>query len=377
MQHLPSEVLGETVLRLLGEVLDEVQVSEEVATDPLHVLLAETGGERVEERVLPLEVELGVDLVVLLDVVVDLVLELDLDLVLLGHLLEGLHAVHLLHRVVFQVGDQPPHVVDVVGQDDAAHHLDERQTHCLFQVGGRQVSEADCQHDGRRPVVAPQVLGLPALVRPVADDEPVPVVVELGHAVEGEGEEVRDGEVGDEDEEELPVLLADEGRDVQVLQQLDVLEQRRKPEVHEEVLDLHVFVLLGQRHDDHRDVGHVEHKAPPQVERRDFRHSRQGSPVLVALDHEVDADLQHDDAEADHVQQLELRSAEVDLLEHQVQGVQDDQEQRAHHAQDGQYSALPAGQRDAVAGMEPTVGRLLDSVSLKLCLDVICRSSNY
>ena len=91
-------------------------------------------------------------------------LDLVWDLVLLAHLVEGLHLAFLRFLVLLHRADQGSDVADVVGQGYAAESLNKYEDNGLVVVGCREIAKTDSQHDICAPVVPPDILDMPLLV---------------------------------------------------------------------------------------------------------------------------------------------------------------------------------------------------------------------
>ena len=240
MANVDLDVFGQRVERFVHEVLEEDEILEDGLVALLQVLLFEVGRQVLEEGLLLLDVEVLLDVDALLDVVADLPLELVGQVVLVGQLLERLRVLELLDVLRADVADEGADRVDVVGEAHHAHDLDEDQAERLLVVRGRDVSEANGQHDVAAPVVGPDVLLKPARV--LYPDHAVPGLFFAGvrHGREQYGQNVGKDEVEDEDLQQRPVLLV-----VVVLDEVDF-----------ELLQL--FEALGQLGDD--EEPQVEHR---------------------------------------------------------------------------------------------------------------------
>ena len=140
-------------------------------------------------------VELFANVDAFLYVVADAPLQLHGKPVLVRKLLEGLEVFALFEVLRTDVADKGPDPVDVVGETHHAEYLDEDEAEGLAVVGGRQVAEADSEHDVDSPVVGPDVLGKPLLSRDSLCSVPVVSRIELRHGREEDGQHVSETEV--------------------------------------------------------------------------------------------------------------------------------------------------------------------------------------
>lgn len=129
------------------------------------------------------------------------------QLVTLAQSLPYLQVLRLLYLVSFQFVYQVAQAVDVVGESQAAHCLDESETQGLLVIDGCEIAEADREHDCGAPVVGPGVLFDPWAVLYVAGLHPVVVLVDPAHEDEDDGDAVGDTEVSEEYFDQLPVLF--------------------------------------------------------------------------------------------------------------------------------------------------------------------------
>jgi hypothetical protein len=148
----------------------------------LQHLLLEAARKLLNEILLLFEAELFLDVDRLVDVVVDATAEVFGEVVFDDQFLEDF-------------GDQIADAVDVVGEHEAADHLDEDQADRLLVGRGIDVAEPHRQHYVRPPIVGPNVLLDPVGVRDLPHDEPVFLRVYVAHSYQKEGEDVAAAEV--------------------------------------------------------------------------------------------------------------------------------------------------------------------------------------
>lgn len=94
-----------------------------------------------------------------------------------------------------ELSNQSPDVADVVGESYAAEGLYENEKHGLDVVIGRDIPEANSQHNIGAPVESPDVSNEPVLILNVYLKVPGVLRVDSGHQVQDDGQEVPNGEV--------------------------------------------------------------------------------------------------------------------------------------------------------------------------------------
>ena len=80
------------------------------------------------------------------------------------------------------VADEAADAVDVISEDYAADDFHQDHGHRFLVARGSDVSEADGQHNGRAPVVGPNILLIPRGVSEPPFPQPIGLGVDFGHA---------------------------------------------------------------------------------------------------------------------------------------------------------------------------------------------------
>jgi hypothetical protein len=180
---------------LLHQVVEKGDLFEDGFVGLLQHLLLEAARKLLNEILLLFEAELFLDVDRLVDVVVDATAEVFGEVVFDDQFLEDFEVFALFDVLGPNVGDQIADAVDVVGEHEAADHLDEDQADRLLVGRGIDVAEPHRQHYVRPPIVGPNVLLDPVGVRDLPHDEPVFLRVYVAHSYQKEGEDVAAAEV--------------------------------------------------------------------------------------------------------------------------------------------------------------------------------------
>lgn len=95
----------------------------------------------------------------------------------------------------------------IVRESDTADDLDENNPYCFMVIGWDDISESDCQHDCRCPIVGPNVSLEPLGILNVPDHLPVCIRVSNSHKVQNNCDNMCESQVEKHDFEERPVFL--------------------------------------------------------------------------------------------------------------------------------------------------------------------------
>lgn len=204
--HPGLDGLGQGEEGLLHDVVEEVELLEGRPVGLLQVVHPVSLGQVLHELGLLVDVELLADVGVLLDEVVDLLSQLVLYAVLISQPLEDLQVAPPLEVLRADVRDERPHAADVIGEDDAAHSLDEHHAAGLLVAHRHDISEPHSQHHRRAPVVGPGVLLEPGGVLDPLPEHPV-LLADARHLQQHDGESVSEAKVKEEHLHQRPVLL--------------------------------------------------------------------------------------------------------------------------------------------------------------------------
>ena len=213
---------------LFHQVVEKGDLFEDSLVGLLQHLLLEAARKLLDENLLLFEAELFLDVDRLVDVVVDATAEVFGEVVFDDQFLEDFEVFALFDVLGPNVGDQITDAVDVVGEHEAADHLDKDQADRFLVGRGIDVAEPHRQHYVRPPIVGPNVLLDPVGVRDLPHDEPVFLRVYVAHSYQKEGEDVAAAEVEENSLRQGPILLSIKIIDHINLQFLKSLHNLRK-----------------------------------------------------------------------------------------------------------------------------------------------------
>lgn len=202
-----------------------------------------------------------------------------------------------------QVADEITHTVDIVGQANAADHLDEDEAQRLLPVGGHEIPEAHGEHNGGAPVVPPDVPFRPGRHLQPLPHQPVLPHIQVGHPVEQYREYVGKREIDDQHDEQSPVLLPIESCNVKILDDLHFHKDFREFQEGYETQNLQLSAV-GAVHDvggQHRQIYEIHYEFAFNVLTPDLVQVDQGVALLVPLRHEVEEDLEGEDRKSGHL----------------------------------------------------------------------------